>query len=240
MATHSSILVWRILWTEEPRGLQSKGPQRVRHDWVTTHSLTLQPHGLQHTSLSVLHHLPEFAQTYVYWISDAIQTSHPLSSPSPPAFNLSQHQGLFHWVGSGSFSFSISCLNEYSGLVSFRIDGLISLLSKGLWRVFSSTTIRKHQFVVTQPSLWTHSLLYFLQAYQRCHLTLTWVLFSCSVLASKHPSLHPSSVESYEEGAIGLQTISGPLGHSGHCPGHWSVHSDSTSLIVPKISSCCF
>ena len=100
MATHSSILVWRILWTEEPRGLQSKGPQRVRHDWVTTHSLTLQPHGLQHTSLSVLHHLPEFAQTYVYWISDAIQTSHPLSSPSPSAINLSQHQSLFKWVSS--------------------------------------------------------------------------------------------------------------------------------------------
>ena len=48
----------------------------------------------------VLHHLPEFAQTYVHWVSDAIQPSHPLSSPSPPAFNLSQHQGLFKWVGS--------------------------------------------------------------------------------------------------------------------------------------------
>ena len=43
----------------------------------------------------VLHHLPEFAQTYVHWIGEAIQTSHPLSSPSPPAFNLSQHQALF-------------------------------------------------------------------------------------------------------------------------------------------------
>ena len=43
----------------------------------------------------ILHHLLEFAQTHVHWISDAIQSSHPLSSPSPPAFNLSQHQGLF-------------------------------------------------------------------------------------------------------------------------------------------------
>ena len=42
-----------------------------------------------------LHHLPESAQTHVHWVSDAIQPSHPLSSPSPPAFNLSQHQGLF-------------------------------------------------------------------------------------------------------------------------------------------------
>ena len=50
--------------------------------------------------LPVLHHLLEFAQTHVHWVSDAIQPSQPLSSPSPPAFNLSQHQGLFQWVGS--------------------------------------------------------------------------------------------------------------------------------------------
>ena len=48
--------------------------------------------------LPVLHHLPEFAQTHVHWVGDAIQPSHPLSSPSP-AFSLSQHQGLFQWVG---------------------------------------------------------------------------------------------------------------------------------------------
>ena len=48
----------------------------------------------------VLHHLLEFAQTHVRWVGDAIQPSHPLSSPSPPAFNPSQHQGLFQWVGS--------------------------------------------------------------------------------------------------------------------------------------------
>ena len=48
----------------------------------------------------VLHHLPELAQTHVHWVSEPIQPSHPLSSPSPPALNLSQHQGLFKWVGS--------------------------------------------------------------------------------------------------------------------------------------------
>ena len=48
----------------------------------------------------VLHYLPEFAQTHVHWMSDAIQPSHPLSSASPPALSLSQHQGLFQWVGS--------------------------------------------------------------------------------------------------------------------------------------------
>ena len=48
----------------------------------------------------VLHHLPEFAQTHVHWIGDAIRPSHPLSPPSPPALNLSQHQGIFQWVSS--------------------------------------------------------------------------------------------------------------------------------------------
>ena len=50
--------------------------------------------------LPVLHQLPEFTQTHVHWVSDAIQPSYPLSSPSPPALNLSQHQGLFKWVSS--------------------------------------------------------------------------------------------------------------------------------------------
>ena len=48
----------------------------------------------------VLHYLPELAHTHVHWVSDAIQPSHPLLSPSPPALNLSQHQGLFKWVSS--------------------------------------------------------------------------------------------------------------------------------------------
>ena len=48
----------------------------------------------------VLHYLPEFAQIHVHWVGNAIQPSHPLSSPSSPTFNLSQHQGLFQWVGS--------------------------------------------------------------------------------------------------------------------------------------------
>ena len=73
----------------------------------------------------VHHQLPEFAQTHVHWVGGAIQPSHPLSSPSPPAFNLSQHQGLFQWVSSShqvakywSFRFSVSPSDEYSGLIS--------------------------------------------------------------------------------------------------------------------------
>ena len=64
-------------------------------------------------------------QTHVHWVGDAIQPSHPLLSPSPPAFNLSQHQGLFKWVSSShqvakywSFSFNISPSKENSGLIS--------------------------------------------------------------------------------------------------------------------------
>ena len=87
----------------------------------------------------VLHCLPEFAQTYVHWVGDAIQPSHPLSSPSPPAFNLSQHQGLFpsesalciRWPKHWSLSFSINPSNVYSGLISFRIDWLDLLPVQG-------------------------------------------------------------------------------------------------------------
>ena len=78
-----------------------------------------------------LHYLPEFAQIHVQWVSDAIQPSHSLLSPSPPSFNLSQYQGLFIWVSSShqvakywSFSFSICSTNECSGLISFRMDWL--------------------------------------------------------------------------------------------------------------------
>ena len=66
----------------------------------------------------VLHYLPEFPQTHSHWVGDAIQLSHLLSSPSPPAFNLSQHQAL-HIRKPKYWSFSTSLLNEYSGLTSF-------------------------------------------------------------------------------------------------------------------------
>ena len=61
---------------------------------------SLQLHGLQHTRLPVHHQFPKLTQTHVHQVSDAIQQSHPLLSPSLPAFNLSQHQGLFQWVSS--------------------------------------------------------------------------------------------------------------------------------------------
>ena len=79
--------------------------------------------------LPVIHQLPEFTQTHVIWVSDAIQPSHPLSSPSPPDFNFSQVQGLsnesalhIRWPKDWTFSLRISPSNEYSGLICFRMD----------------------------------------------------------------------------------------------------------------------
>ena len=112
----------------------------------------------------VHHQLPELAQTHVHQVGDATQPSHPLSSPSPPAFNLSQHQGLYKKVSS---SHQVAKVLEFqlqhqSFQWIFRTDFLsdwlvlISLQSKGLSRVFSNTTVQKHQFFGTQPSLWSN------------------------------------------------------------------------------------
>ena len=71
-----------------------------------------------------LHHLAELAQTHVHWVSDAIQPSHPLSSPSPPAFNLSQHQGLFQRVSSSHQVAKVLELQHQSFQWIFRVDFL--------------------------------------------------------------------------------------------------------------------
>ena len=113
----------------------------------------------------VLHSPPEFAQIHVRRVGDAIQPSHPLSSPSPPALNLAQHQGLFQSVlhnrrpKDWSFSFSISPSSEYSGLISFRMDLLDLLAVQGFSGVFSNTTVQKHQFFRDQPPLWSNTWL---------------------------------------------------------------------------------
>ena len=88
------------------------------------------------------------------------RSSHPLSSSSPPAFNLSQHQGFsdksvfcIRWPKYWSFSFSISPSNEYSGLISLRIARFYLLAVQGTLRVFSNTTVQKHQFFSALLSL---------------------------------------------------------------------------------------
>ena len=109
--------------------------------------------------LPVHHQLLEFTQTHIHQVSDAIKPFHPLSSPSPPAPSPSQHQGLFQWINS---SHEVACTGV-SALASFlpkksqgwspsEWTGWISLQSKGLSRVFSNTTVQKHQFFSAQPS----------------------------------------------------------------------------------------
>ena len=112
----------------------------------------------------VLHHLLEPAQTHVHWVCNAIQPSHPLSSPSPPAFNLSQHQGLFQWVSCShqvakywaSASASVLPMNIQDWF-HFRLTDLISLQSKGLSRVSFNTTTQKHKFFSAQLSSQSNS-----------------------------------------------------------------------------------
>ena len=118
----------------------------------------------------VLHHLPEFAQTHVHWVGDAIQPSDPLSSPSPPAFNLSQHQVLSERVSTShhvakvlELQLQLQAFQKIFGVDSFRIDqfdlaveGTVkslfqhhSLKASGLWRSAFLMVQLSHPYVTT-------------------------------------------------------------------------------------------
>ena len=112
----------------------------------------------------VQHQIPEFTQTHVHRVSDAIQPSHPLSSPSPPvqSFPVS---GSFQWVNS---SHQVAKILEFKlqhqyfpmniqDCFPLGLTGWISLQSKGLSRVFSNTAVQKHQFFGAQLSLGSNS-----------------------------------------------------------------------------------
>ena len=113
----------------------------------------------------VRHCFPEFAQIHVHWIRNAIQPSHPLSPPSPscpqsfPASGSFPMSQLFTSGGQiigSSASVSVLPMN-IQGWFPLVLTGLISLLAKGLSRVFSITTVQKHQFFGAQTSLWSSS-----------------------------------------------------------------------------------
>ena len=127
---------------------------------------SLQPHGQASLAwtcqsmditpgFSVHHLLLELSQTHVHWVSDAIQPYHPLSTPSPSVFpsirvfsiELAPH---IRWASASV----LPLIQDWSPL---RLTGLISLQSKGLSRVFSNTTVQKHQFFGAQLSLWSNS-----------------------------------------------------------------------------------
>ena len=120
---------------------------------------TLQSMDCSTPCFPVHHQLLELAQTHVHWVYDAIQPSHPLSFPSPPSFNLSQHPlPVSQFFASGGQSIGAS---TSASVLPMNIQdwfplgwtGWISLQSKGLSRVFSNTTVQKHQFFGTQLSL---------------------------------------------------------------------------------------
>ena len=134
----------------------------IQFSSVTQSCLTLcDPMNCSTPGLPVHHQLLECTLTHVHRVGDAIQPSHPLLSPPPPASNPSQHQSPFQWVNSS---------HEVAKILEFRLQhqsfqswrsqdwsplgwtGWISLQSKGLSRVFSNTTVQKHPFFGAQPS----------------------------------------------------------------------------------------
>ena len=126
---------------------------------------TLWPHGLQHAKLPC----PSPSPGTLLNLWPLTQWCHPTSSSSairsPPALNLSQHEGLFQWVGSLHQVAKVLELQlqhqvfpmNIQGWFPIGLTGLVSLLSKGFSRVFSRTTVQRHQFFSTQPSLWSIS-----------------------------------------------------------------------------------
>ena len=159
------MLIYNILTKIQPYFLKQKNYDKdsVQFSSVTQSCPTLcDPMNHSMPGLPVHHQLPESTQTHVHWVSDVIQPSHSLLSPSPPALNLSQHQGLFQWVSSshpsGGQSIGVSAsasvlpmnIQDWSPL---GWTGWISLQSKRLSRVFSNTTVQKHQFSCVQLSL---------------------------------------------------------------------------------------
>ena len=157
-------------WNKPERNTNTESVQ-----FNSAQTLSRVPMNCSPPGLPVHHQLPEFTQTHVHRVSDAIQPSHPLSSPSPPAPNLSQHQSLsnewtlrMRWPKYWSFSFSIIPSKEQPGLISFRMDWLdllavqrtlntwgqlITKLYDALWCFFSALTsalnLSRHKVTIT-------------------------------------------------------------------------------------------
>ena len=169
MATHSSILAWKIPWTKEPGRLQSMGSQRVWHDWATSqfsavHSCpTLcNPMDWSTPGLHLHHQPPEFLK--LISIQSVMPSNHLIlccSLPLPPSVFLSIRvfsNEPIRWPKYWSFSFSISPSNEYSGLISFRMAWLDLLAVQGtlksLLQDYSSkaSVLRHSAFFIDQLS----------------------------------------------------------------------------------------
>ena len=135
---------------------------RVQFSSVVQSCPTLcDPMNCSMPGLPVHHQLLESTQTHVHWVGDAIQPSHPLSAPSPPALNLFQHQSLFQWDNSSrQVAKVLEFQLQHQSVLPMNTQDWsplewtdwISLQSKGLPRVFSNTAVKKHLFFGAQPS----------------------------------------------------------------------------------------
>jgi len=127
---------------------------------------SLWPYGLQHDRLPCPSLSLEFAQIHVHWVNDSIQPTHPVvpfsSCPQSSSIRVFSNESALciRWPKYWSFGFSISSSNKYSGLISLELTGLISLQPKGLSRVFSNTTIQRHQFLNAQLATGSNSYIH--------------------------------------------------------------------------------
>ena len=156
--------------------------------------------------LPVHHQFPEFIQTHVHWVSDVIQPSHPLSSPSPPAPNPSQHQSLSNestvrmkWPKYWSFSFSIIPSKEIPGLISFRMDWFCfskCLNTIPIQNVFVKAKDAEHISSNNQLSITLFITCYYTRLPLNFHVYQLIFFFLISMLRCAH-SIMSNSLQSY-------------------------------------------
>ena len=164
-------------WQDEVPGKKGRATQ---FSSVQSHLTLCNPVDCSTPGFPVHHQLPEPTQTHVRHVGDTIQPSHPLSSPSPPALNLSQHQGLFQWVNSfhevakvSEFSFNISASNEHPGPLSFRMDWLDLLAVQGTLK-----SLLQHHSLNRTSYKWNHTGFFF----------GVW-LYSIGIIITRYPLL---------------------------------------------------
>ena len=162
-------------------------PESVQFSLLVV-SACLRSHDCSTPAFPVHHQLLELAQIHVHWVSDAIQPSHPLSSPSPPAFNLARHQGLFQWVSSShqvarvvQLQLKHQSLQWYSGLISFRIDWFDLLVVQGTLKSLLQHHISKASIIGSS----------YLFIGQNEATNQSSVQFSCSVVSDSLQSHEP-------------------------------------------------
>ena len=157
-----AIFSWvAFFWGSHSACCRNVAVQSLRHVWLFKTPWT----DSRIPDFPILHYLLEFAQNHDHWIRDAIQPSHPQWPPTPPALNLSQHQGLFQWIGTSHQVVKILELQLQHqsfqwifGLISFRIDWFDLLEVQGTLK--SLLQYYNYQLFGAQPSLWSNSYIH--------------------------------------------------------------------------------